>query len=188
MVFWRGLGSKNRQGGDVRPATLWENAQVLSWAWVFRKLHVPFGYPQLLKVWNDHTLRYARTKGLRSTTEPFQTFPAKKFHMILDLLDPPILDFGFGGLDLGILEFGFWILEFWGLGFAILEFLILDLGILGFGFGSLDVGFWILEFVIWIWELWVWILDFRFCGLEFGMLILDLRVLVRFWWNSENQR
>ena len=54
-------------------------------------------YPQLLKVWNDHTLRYARTKGLRSTTEPFQTFPAKIFHMILDLLDPPILDFGFVG-------------------------------------------------------------------------------------------
>ena len=90
--------------------------------------------------------------------------------MILDLLDPPILDFGFGGLDLGILEFGFWILEFWGLGFAILEFLILDLGILGFGFGSLDVGFWILEFVIWIWELWVWIL---ILDLWFGVWNVD---------------
>ena len=49
------------------------------WRWDESWVSLQNVYPQLLKVWNDHTLRYARTKCLRSTTEPFQTFPAKMF-------------------------------------------------------------------------------------------------------------
>ena len=72
--------------------------------------------------------------------------------------------FDFGGLDLGVLLLGVWILEFW---FWILEFWFWGFGSWSFAFGGLDLGVLILDLGVLILDLGVLIL-----GGRIGVLIL----------------
>ena len=84
----------------------------------------------------------------------------------------PIQNPNFFGRILGVLEFGFWILERY-VAILFVEPPVAQFWILEFGFWILDFGFWILDFGFWILDFGFWILDFGFWILDFGFWILD---------------
>ena len=121
---------------------------------------------------------------------PIQNPKSKLFGRILG-----ILDFGFWNLDFGslstnsfceapggpILDFGFRILNF-GFWISDFGFRILDFGfrISDFGFWISDFGFWISDFGFRISDFGFWILDFGFWILDFGFWILGHYVAILF--------